>query len=83
MTAAIVGENGVVTLPPQVLDGLNLLEGDRIELVLLGDGQCLLVPANRSVCDLKGMFGTPDKPVSIAEMDRAISGRGKAGSEGS
>jgi len=37
-----------------------------------------MVPATRSVKDLKGMFGKPSKVVSIEEMNRAIARRGAA-----
>lgn len=36
------------------------------------------VAATHSVQELKGMFGTPAKPVSIDEMNKAVAPRGAA-----
>ncbi|KQW51206.1 hypothetical protein ASD88_00690 [Pelomonas sp. Root662] len=57
MPAATIGAGGVINLPPQVLNVLKLRDGDRIQIVILGDGECLLVPVNRSVTELRSMFG--------------------------
>lgn len=78
MTAATVGANGALTIPPEVLIALGLQDGDRLELVLLDDEQCLLVPLNRSVTELRGMFGKPARPVSIGDMNDSIANQGGA-----
>ncbi|MFG6443552.1 AbrB/MazE/SpoVT family DNA-binding domain-containing protein [Roseateles sp. LKC17W] len=79
MTVATVGAGGVVIMPTAVLDALQMQEGDRIEFVLLGDGDCLLVLVNRSVTELRGMFGKPSKRVSIDGMNRAVARPGSGG----
>ena len=50
--------------------------GDRVEFVQIEARQFLFVAANRSVTELKGMFGKPVKAVSIEDMNRAIATRG-------
>jgi antitoxin PrlF len=79
MTSATVGADGALAIPTDVLEALRVREGDRIEFVLLGEGQCLLIPLNRSVTELRGMFGKPAQPVSIDEMNKALSSRGAGG----
>lgn len=79
MTAAIVGKDGVMVMPAAVLDALQMHYGDRIEFVLLRDGHCLLVAVNRSVTELRGMFGKPSKQVSIDDMNRAMVHQGFGG----
>lgn len=76
MTAATVGANGAVTIRSEVLIALGLQEGDRIELILLDDEKCLLVPLNGSVTELRGMFDRPARPASIDNMNSAVGSQG-------
>ncbi|UCU92239.1 hypothetical protein [Hydrogenophaga taeniospiralis] len=39
-------------------------------------GQFLLMAANHSVTELKGMFGKPAKVVSVQEMNQAVAACG-------
>jgi AbrB family looped-hinge helix DNA binding protein len=78
MTTATLTSKGQVTIPVAVRTALGLSRGDRIEFVELADGQFAIVAATQSVTALKGMIRTPKKPVSIAEMNRAIAKRGAA-----
>jgi antitoxin PrlF len=55
---------------------LSVGTGDRVEFVQIEPGQFLFVAANRSVTELKGMFGKPVKAVSVEDMNRAIAARG-------
>jgi len=60
----------------QVRTALGVGAGDRIEFVEMEKGQFAIVPANRSVRELKGMLRVKrNKPVSIEEMNRAIARR--------
>ncbi|WP_439606012.1 AbrB/MazE/SpoVT family DNA-binding domain-containing protein [Hydrogenophaga sp.] len=76
MAAAIVRTNGRLTIPAKVRRALALHAGDRVEFVELEQGEFLMVAANRSLTDLKGMFGRPSKVVSIEEMNRVVAARG-------
>ena len=47
-----------------------------MDFVQIEDGQFLFMAVNRSVTELKGMFGKPEKIASIEDMNRAIAARG-------
>jgi len=76
MTTATITTKGQITIPVDVRNALSVGTGDRVEFVQIEPGQFLFVAANRSVTELKGMFGKPAKSVSIEDMNRAISARG-------
>ncbi len=76
MTTATVTSKGQITIPADVRQSLHVDAGDRVEFVELEPGQYLLIAANRSVTELKGMFGKASKVVSIDEMNQAIASRG-------
>lgn len=76
MTTATITSKGQITIPAEVRRALAVDSGDRVEFVELEPGQFLFLAANRSVTELKGMFGKPTRTVSIEEMNRAIAARG-------
>ncbi len=76
MPTATVTSKGQITIPAAVRHALAVGAGDRVEFVQIEPGQFLLVAANRSVTELKAMFGKPAKTVSIEEMHSAIASRG-------
>jgi len=78
MTTATVTSKGQITIPLEVRQALHVEAGDRVEFVQIEPGQFMVVAANRSVTELKGMFGKAAKTVSIEEMNRAIAARGAA-----
>ena len=78
MTTATVTSKGQITIPANVRQALSVSAGDRVEFVQLEPGQFLFLAANRSVTELKGMFGKAVRTVSIEEMNRAIAARGAA-----
>lgn len=63
---------GQVTIPKSARDALHLSPGDRVEFVLGDDGRLFLLSATRPVRSLKGMLPKPATPVSLEEMDAAI-----------
>ena len=65
-------------IPATVRQALNVEAGDRVEFIQLEDGQYLFVAANRSVTELKGMFGKAKRVVSVDEMNQARSSRGSS-----
>ena len=71
MTTATITPKGQITIPARVRQALAVDAGDRVELVQIESGQFLFVAMNRSVTELKGMFGKPTKVVSIEDMNRA------------
>lgn len=83
MSTATLTSKGQITIPADVRRTLNVQAGDRVEFVQIEPGRYELVPATRSVRELKGLFGKPDRTVTIDEMNRAIAERGaRAGQRG-
>jgi AbrB family looped-hinge helix DNA binding protein len=76
MSAAKVTSKGQITIPVDVRQALRIEAGDRVEFVEVEPGRFELVPATRSVKDLKGMFGKSSKVVSVQQMNQAIAKRG-------
>jgi antitoxin PrlF len=73
MAIATLTSKGQITIPSSVRHALGLEAGDRVEFVEQDKGQFAIVPATRSVQELKGLFqGKRSKPVSIEEMNAAI-----------
>jgi antitoxin PrlF len=76
MSTATVTSKGQITIPAKVRAELGVSAGDRVEFIELGKGRFAIVPATRSIKELKGIFkGRRRKPVSIEEMDAAIAER--------
>ncbi|MGF1456620.1 MAG: AbrB/MazE/SpoVT family DNA-binding domain-containing protein [Alphaproteobacteria bacterium] len=73
MSTATVTSKGQLTLPKEIRDALGLSAGDKVNFVLMKDGNYALLPATHSVKTLEGFFHQPGrKPVSLEEMDEAI-----------
>ncbi len=84
MALATLTSKGQTTIPKSVRDKLALKAGDRLEFLVQDDGVVLMVAATVSLDDLEGMLSPPPRPVTLAEMDRAVrersgarAGRGK------
>ena len=76
MATATVTSKGQITLPIRVRTALGLRPGDRVEFVELEKGQFTMIPATRSVKELKGLFyDKRRKPVTVEEMNAAIARR--------
>ena len=76
MSTATVTSKGQITIPVEVRSELGVSAGDRVEFIELGKGRFAIVPATRSIKELKGIFkGRRRKPVLIEEMDAAIAER--------
>ena len=76
MTAATLTSKGQITIPAEVRQSLGVGAGDRVEFVEVAAGRFEVVAVTRSVTELKGLFGTPTRSVSIEEMNQAIAARG-------
>lgn len=76
MPTATITSRGRITIPVNVRQALAVGAGDRVEFVQIETGQFLLIAANHSVTELKGMFGKPTKVVSVQEMNHAVAARG-------
>ena len=78
MTTATLTSKGQITIPAQVRHALKVEAGDRVEFVEVEPGRFEFVAATQEVTELKGMFGTAKKTVSIEAMNTAIAQRGAA-----
>lgn len=72
MATATVTSKGQITIPIDVRRSLKLEAGTRVEFVELPDGGYELIPATRSIKDLKGILKRPGPSVSIEEMNEAV-----------
>jgi len=72
MTAATLTSKGQLTLPKDVRVALGVGPGDRVDFVLMEDGNFAVLPATHSVKKLKGIISRPKKAVSLEDMDKAI-----------
>ena len=78
MATDTLTSEGQVTIPLELRAELGLNPGDKVEFTKDHNGNLILIPLNRSVRRLKGMFGKFPRTVSIEEMNEAIA-RGGAG----
>ena len=76
MTTATLTSKGQITIPAAVREALKVSAGDRVEFVEIAPGHYEFIAATNSVSALKGMFRKPAKPVTIEQMNAAITKRG-------
>lgn len=69
---ATITSKGQVTVPKPIRDRLKLKPGDRIDFVLDAGDEVRVVPVTASVKQLKGMVPKPKRPVTLQQMDDAI-----------
>jgi len=73
MPTSTLSTKGQTVIPKAIRAHLDLHPGDRLDFILLNDGEVVIRPATEDVRKLKGMLWEPGrKPVSVAEMHRAI-----------
>ena len=78
MTTATITSQGQVTIPKDVRSRLGIGTGDRVEFVEIQDGVFQIVAVTQDVQVLKGIVPKPKKPVTIEEMNQAITEMGGA-----
>lgn len=78
MATETLTPSGQITIPLELRTELGLNPGDEMEIEKDTKGNLTLIPLNRSIRRLKGMFGKFPRTVSIEEMNEAIA-RGGAG----
>ena len=77
MTTATITAKGQITIPKPVRQRLGVHPGDRVEFVEMENGVFQLVAASHDISVFKGVVPKPQKPVSVEEMNQAISEMGK------
>ena len=78
MTTATITSKGQVTIPKDVRTRLGIGTGDRVEFVEIQEGVFQVVAATQDVQVLKGIVAKPKKPVTIEDMNQAVSEMGGA-----
>ena len=76
MSISTLTSKGQTTIPKDIRTRLNLQPGDRLEFVIEEDGRVVVLPASIDASELAGMLKSPDRPVSVEDMSRAIRKRG-------
>jgi AbrB family looped-hinge helix DNA binding protein len=76
VSTATLTTKGQITIPVDVRRALNVEAGDRVEFVQIEPGRFEVIAATRSLRELKGRFGKPERAVSIEEMNAAIATQG-------
>lgn len=75
MATSTVTSKGQTTIPKAIRDHLHVGPGDRVEFIVEETGRVVVVPLTVDVAALKGILPAPPKPVSLADMQRAIRDR--------
>ncbi len=77
MPTTTLSTKGQTVIPKPIRDHLDLRPGDKLDFVLLDNGDVVIRPAVDDVRKLKGLLRRPGrKPVSVEEMNQAIRNRG-------
>ncbi len=76
MSTSTITSKGQITIPAAVRQALQVGVGDRVEFVEVEPGRYEFIAATRPVTALKGMFGPPQRSVTIEEMNAVIAARG-------
>jgi antitoxin PrlF len=77
MISATITAKGQITIPAEIREALKLDAGDRIVFEETAPGSYTFKPAQKvKVTALKGMFGKPNRTVSIEGMNAVIRSRG-------
>jgi len=72
MTATLT-PNWQITIPPQIRKRMRLSVGDAVSFICVGHGRIELIASPNPVTRVRGIVPKPDKPVSLDDMNRAIS----------
>ena len=73
MSTATLTSKGQLTLPKEIRAALGLSAGDKVNFVLMEDGNYALLPVTHSIRTLKGFFHKSERePVTLEEMDNAV-----------
>jgi antitoxin PrlF len=73
MANATVTSKGQVTIPKRILDHLRIEPGDLDDFIVDADGRVVVRAATADIGELKGLLRKKRRPVSLEEMDQAIS----------
>ncbi|HEX9463045.1 MAG TPA: AbrB/MazE/SpoVT family DNA-binding domain-containing protein [Alphaproteobacteria bacterium] len=63
---------GQTTIPKPIRNHLGLKPGDVVEFVVEADGGVRLIAKNLRLADLAGLLPRPKQPVTLQDMDKAV-----------
>jgi antitoxin PrlF len=69
---ATVTSKGQVTLPAEARRRLRISPGSKLEFIVIDQERLEVIPVVETVTKLKGMVPKPKKPLSLADMEKAI-----------
>jgi AbrB family looped-hinge helix DNA binding protein len=69
-----VTSKGQITIPREVRSALGLVPGSRIDFTRIGEDTYEITVVTGSVRALKGVLPSPDRRLTLDEMDQAIAG---------
>lgn len=69
---ATITSKGQITLPAEVRRRLKLAPGSKLEFIITDDERLEAIPVLEPLTSLKGMVKKPKKPLSLEDMQKAI-----------
>ncbi|NOQ22285.1 MAG: AbrB/MazE/SpoVT family DNA-binding domain-containing protein [Candidatus Aegiribacteria sp.] len=82
MALSTLTSKGQVTIPKAVRDSLHLHAGDKIDFIVIGDGEVIVRAITKKVDDVFGrLHKTGRKPVSVKRMNTLVKERIRENSE--
>jgi AbrB family looped-hinge helix DNA binding protein len=72
VSVATVTSKGQITIPQEVRERLGIVTGTKVEFVTTSEGRILFIPRTNSLRDLAGIVKWDGPPVTVEEMDEAI-----------
>ena len=76
MPTATLTTKGQAVIPKAIRDHLKISPGDRLDFVVMDDGEVVVRPATFDVRQLRGLLlRKGQKPVSIEKMNMAVRNR--------
>jgi antitoxin PrlF len=76
MLQSIMTIRGQITIPAEIRSKLRLVAGNKLEFVIKDD-QIVMLPINRTICELKGILPKPDNTLTCEEMNDIIKNVGR------
>ena len=73
MPATTVTTKGQVTIPKPIRDALGIQSGDRVVFYRAEDGRIVVEPETVDIRSLRGILKHEGPPVSLEEMEVAVS----------
>ena len=73
MYISTITSKGQTTIPKDIRKKLNLITGDSIEYYVNNDSSITLIHSYLDIVNLYGIMRTPDKIVSVEDMNKIIS----------